>query len=331
MSGISEAIDALTLAARQAALLRGALSSGFLMHCAEDIAVEALATAAGLDAVRVRDLCVALHTAGVLETDHADRYRVSATYAPLLRDGMDIQFASDLAGVAVEERLLAEAFSPDGPTRYADLDAADRIAFAASVTVAPSTEQARSGIRTLIESVPPWWTALTADGARYLELGCGVAGGMLTYVQVYPSLRAVGVDLAADLLARARTDAVRLGVADRVRLVHEDAGSFNDPEPFDSVYWSQYFFPVGTRERTMANAYQRLRPGGVIIAPVMFPPGSDPADPGNALDVVLARGWDVPLVSAEKLSAELETAGFVDPGVYRTRFTVVVARRPRRP
>ena len=325
MDEINEAVGALGLAAQQAALLRGALTSGFLAHCAGEVSVGNLARATRLNPGRVRDLCVALRAAGVLASDNPDRYRLSVTYAPLLRHGTDTQIGHQLAGVAVRARLLEQLFTPDGPERYEDLAGPDREALAASVTLAPATPLARMAMTQLVELTPPWQDLLTGD-VRYLELGCGLSGAMLTMLQLHPRMTAVGVDLAGDLLDKARVEAATLGVADRVRHVHGDAATFTDPEPFDAVFWSQFFFPAASRVKTLANAYDRLRPGGLLITPVLL---TGPATAETALNEALFQSWDVPVLTAEELCTELETAGFTAPTVHPGPFaTAVVARRP---
>jgi SAM-dependent methyltransferase len=331
MTDMNQAVAELGLAAQQAALLRGALTSGFLTRCAGEISVQDLARATRLNPGRVRDLCIALRAAGVLDSDNPDRYRISVTYAPLLRDGADVQFANQLAGIEVNGRLLVQAFTPDGPERYQDLSQADRAAVAASVTLAPSTTLGRTAMGAAVDSVPEWRARLAGGEPRYLELGCGLGGAMLLLLQRYPGLTAVGVDLAGDLLDRAAAQATALGVAGRARFVLEDAAAFTDPEPFDVVFWSQFFFPAASRVKTMANVYDRMRPDGLVIVPTLIPPGTSPADPQTALDVLLTQSWDIPALTPDELCTELTTAGFVDPAVRPSPFaTYVVARRPER-
>jgi hypothetical protein len=77
--------------------------------------------------------------------------------------------------------------------------------------------------------------------------------------------------------------------------------------------------------------FARLRPGGLLLVPVL-PLGPDNAaapDPQAALDVLLVQPWGVPALSAGDLTAEIEAAGFenacVTPGPFAT---VVMAQRP---
>nr|WP_221383197.1 class I SAM-dependent methyltransferase [Actinoplanes polyasparticus] len=269
---------------------------------------------------------MALSAAGVLESDSPGQYRLSTTYAPLLQHGADKQFANLLAGTAVRARLLERMFTPEAGGNYQDLTGADRLALAASVTLAPSTPLAMAAMSQVAQSITPWQEMLNAGDVRYLELGCGVSGAMLTMLQLHPRLTAVGIDLAGDLIDRARAEAVALGVADRVRFGHGDAATFSDPEPFDAVFWSQYFFPAGSRALTLANAYERLRSGGLLVTPVLH---AGPADPVHPLNVALYQSWGIPVLTTEELCTELEEAGFAAPTACPGPVTpFVVARRP---
>ncbi|WP_305789712.1 class I SAM-dependent methyltransferase [Symbioplanes lichenis] len=320
------AIGGLGLAAEQAALIRGALASGFLARCRTSVTAAELTAQTGLP--HVPALCTALVAAGVLTAAGDDAYRVSDDYAGLFTAGADSFALRALQGVAVRERLVESHFSAAGSGSYWEVTDADRAALAASVTVDPATDFGRGAMAATIEAIPEVRDLVHGD-ARYLELGCGLSGALLSLLQLYPKLTAVAVDLAADLVARARAQSEALGVSDRVRFEVGDAAEFTDDEPFDLAFWSQFFYPARWRERTLANAYARLRPGGWLAAPALIVDGDQLAAPDAALNALMVSAWDVPVRTAAGLVAELEAAGFVD-ATARTGpvNTTVVARRP---
>lgn len=317
--GTFAAVSRLTLAAEQAALLRGALKSGFLARCARPVTLGQLAGASGLDVVLAGELGHALVALGVLTTDDRGRFVVAPDCRPLLDDGAGSYVLAQLDGAVVRQERIGQLFAGSQPDWYWKIDAASRHAFAASVTFDPATDLARSLAGGIISQVAGWHEA-SIDGARYLELGCGLAGALLTYLQLYPKVTAVGVELAGDLIESARARAAALGVADRVRFVIADATAFSDPEPFDVVFWSQFFFPAASREKALANALARLRPGGLLVAPVL---GTAP------LDVLLCRSLGVPALTPPGLAGEFEAAGFVSAHVHETSVLTVTARKPR--
>ncbi|GIJ43611.1 hypothetical protein Val02_04970 [Virgisporangium aliadipatigenens] len=324
MQTIKQAVDALALAAQQAGLLHGALTSGFLTQVGDGAEVRTLALRTGLAPDRVRALCVALAAAGVLERDGAERYRLSPSWAPVPHDGLDAQLANQLGNITVRGRLYAQMFRPQGPDRYDELPAADRLAIAAGSSQVSSSPLAQNALRASLRRRPVFADALDAGDVRVLELGCGLSGHLLTILHLYPRVTAVAVDTQAELLERAAADAAALGVADRVRYVHGDATLFTDPEPFDLVFWSQFFFPAATREKALATALHQLRPGGLLVLPVAIVEGPD--DPHDALRSLLLHSWGVPTRTAEELCAEVAAAGFAAPTAYAPGS--VLAHRP---
>jgi len=67
------------------------------------------------------------------------------------------------------------------------------------------------------------WLADGLDGGTVADAGCGWAELLLRVTAAAPHSRAVGVDLADDLVAEGRRRAASRGVADRVQLVVGDA------------------------------------------------------------------------------------------------------------
>ncbi len=175
------------------------------------------------------------------------------------------------------------------------------------------------------------------DGDRHLELGCGVAGRILCVLQAFPTLSAVGVELAPDLAAEAQRRGAALGVADRFEVLCADATTVRPDGFFDVAFWSQFFFPAASRAGTLATAYHALRPGGMLLAPLLGDPSVAESDPHGssarslALARVVHRLWGVPDRSPDDLADEVAQAGFVDVVVSAAAdagVLVVVATRP---
>lgn len=315
-SAVLAAVDQLATASEQAALVRLGLSSGLLVHCGEWVTLHDLAGTINAAETAVHDVCTALVAVGALQRD-GDRVRLSTSWLPLAQGGLDVMLARTLDGSEVRRGLIGDALS--APPTYWELASEPRRALAESVTLATTTAFGRAAAHGIIAEIPGLDEQLA--GVRWLELGCGVAGMLLGTLQHYPDMRAVGVDIAADLLDVARTRARELGVGDRVRFVACDARTYRDSEPFDLVFWSQFFFPAETRAETLRNAYARLRPGGMLVCPVL------PAD-RTSLNALITNRWGVPAVSAEELAAEVTAAGFADPQQYQGDFaSTVIARR----
>ena len=156
--------------------------------------------------------------------------------------------------------------------------------------------------------------------------------------QIYPALEAVGIELSDVLAAKARERDEAVGVADRVTVICGDVRDFDEPDSFDSVFWSQFFFPERARRGALDVALGSLKPGGTIRAPLMSDPVSTTADLRTsagrtyALDRVVHGGWGVPARGVDDLAAELVVAGFVDTEFQDVGFArIVAARKPSRP
>ena len=113
---------------------------------------------------------------------------------------------------------------------------------------------------------------------------------------------------------------------------------FDEPDSFDSVFWSQFFFPEPAWRGALDVALRSLKPEGTIRAPLMSDPVSTTADLRTsagrtyALDRVVHGGWGVPARGVDDLEAELVEAGFVDTEFQDVGFArIVAARKPSRP
>ena len=324
------AVSELGTAAEQAAIVRLALSSGLLVRCVEPTAEAELARALKVPLAVMTDVCSVLVSLGALHRD-GTRVHLTQAWAPLASGGVDLTLRRSLDGAAVRQHLLSSVFS--NHDTYWKLDDGQRGALADAVTLATTTEFGRDAVMGAIAGVPELKQTLEA-GARWLELGCGVAGMLLGTAHAFSRVTAVGIDIAPNLLKLAQERAEELGIADRVTFIHDDATSYTDDEPFDIVFWSQFFFPGDTRKATLANAFERLRPGGMLVCPIL-PGDQEPAETGSpiaqqaALNVLLFSGWGVPFRTGDTLAEEVDAAGFAEIRTYRESLPILMtARRP---
>jgi SAM-dependent methyltransferase len=319
------AVGALGTAVEQATLVRLALSSGLLQRAVEPVSESDLARALQAPVERVSAVCDALVAMGALERD-GGAVRLTPDWAPLAADGVDVTLERSLAGAIARQQTIAAALSPS--VDYWQADAQQRRDMADGVTLATTTGFGQAVVSGVLEDLPEIDERLRA-GARWLELGCGVAGMLLGTLHAYPKVTAVGVDIAGDLLDLAAERARQLGVADRVSFVRADATTYSDDEQFDIVFWSQFFFPAQTRRAALANAAERLRPGGRLLCPLV-PGDLEPAGSTStfaqqsALHALVFSGWGVPILSGEELADELSTAGFRVRSVRRNGLPVIL-------
>ncbi len=210
------------------------------------------------------------------------------------------------------------------------------MAYATAVSPNPFSDAVVALVRART-ATPPVVRERLRDNDRILELGCGVAGQIVCTLRAFPDVTAVAVERSADLAAEAERRAQALGVADRLQVIVGDSAAVRLEGQFDVVAWSQFFFPSESRAGALATAYAALRPGGLIVAPLLAHDSSGDADSfgTEARSVALTRvvhgGWGVPARSAAELVEEVSAAGFTDavaastPG---TGISIVAATRP---
>jgi cyclopropane fatty-acyl-phospholipid synthase-like methyltransferase len=147
-------------------------------------------------------------------------------------------------------------------------------------------------------------TAGREDG-RALDLGCGEGAWVIRALAARPGWQAVGVDLDAGALARARETATALGVERRIGLHHRDAREFTAKDPFDLVLCVGSTHAFGGLLPTLAAVRELLAPGGRLLVGDGFwqrepsPAALDGlgatreefADLATTTDRVLAAGW----------------------------------------
>ena len=269
-----QVLDPLVNARMLLALVEGADGAGLLRAMRTTTTVADLALATGLSEDRVCDVCAALTANDVAESDGSG-VRLTPAWAALTGPAAFAPLASALRLGDVGAQTLRHL---SGGSGFAGLSSVDRLAYATAVSPDPFSPGIVAAMRAGA-GVPDAVRGRLHDGDRHLELGCGVAGRILCVLQAFPTLTAVGVEQAPDLAAEAERRAAALGVADRFEVVCADATTARLDGTFDVAFWSQFFFTGPSRTGTLATAYQALRPGGMLLAPLLGDPALAESDP----------------------------------------------------
>lgn len=106
---------------------------------------------------------------------------------------------------------------------------------------------------------------LRAEGARALDVGCGVGWSSISLARAYPSLRVDGIDSDGASIADAERNAAEAGVADRVRFQVVDAAELEAAGGggYDAAFSWWHCLPASRAETPSAAAGTALRPGTV--------------------------------------------------------------------
>ncbi len=315
-----------------AGLLRGVWRRGIVAATAVPVTASEVAERCGLPVPHVHRVLTALVAYEVVDPVEGGRFQVSDRWRPLLLDPAPMSVPALITYAEARTHMVEQAVSTGED--YWESDVRVQAAYATGVSIDPESVHGRE-LLALGIAMDPELEQLLQSGGRYLELGCGAAGGMCGLLRLYPDVRATGVEISPALVQMARARAERLGITDRMEVILGDAADLDRPEAYDLAFWSQFFFRDSSRQAALRVLHRSLRPGGIVTAPLMPTPGDDldrlRTDDGreHSVDAVLHGAWGVPERTPEALQQELVDAGFTDTRVLeRAIGNVVRAVRP---
>jgi SAM-dependent methyltransferase len=249
--------------AKALALLGGAIETGIIDALRTGSTTKQLADVTGIDEQVIDDLCVALEVHGVVRRD-SDSYELTPDFALLSSPTAAIPLSNVIRYAMVMIRTLQTIAPSDAP--YTAAPAEDVLVMAEGSGVSALSSSPHVG-QVAIAAVMPEVEALWQAGARHMEVGCGVGSALFGTVTTYPNVTAVGIEIDELTAAETERRAHVLGVADRVEVRCMDACELQDKDAFDTIQWSQFFFPAATRPVVLRAMHRALKPGGYLFMP----------------------------------------------------------------
>ena len=147
------------------------------------------------------------------------------------------------------------------------------------------------------------------EGARVLDVGCGLGAIDVLLVERFGAAHVTGIDVEAPLVARAAARAEAAGLAGRVsaRLVSPGRFPFEDAA-FDVVFSKDSMIHIPDKRALYQDIHRVLVPGGWMVLSDWFGNGLEPTSAMREwLDVV---GLTFRLESIEVSAALVEACGF---------------------
>ena len=307
----SEIVGRLLFAEQAAALVRSCLASGLLEAAQEPRTAAELAASTAVPPEVAQALCEALWALEIFDQVNG-AFQLSPGLQAYLSPTAPLPLPNALTQSAQYRRLFADAASPHGPGQPTP---EVRLAIARGVWGAAASPVALASFAAVDEQMPEV-RRIWQRGGRHMELGCGAGRDLLRVAVPYPNTTVVGVDLEPSVLGEVMRQARELGVADRVTTRCCDAREIADVAAFDTVVWSQMFFPAAIRPAVTAVIRRALKPGGYLILPLLKEAPADeaarrsPAGRQVSLSTVLWRCWGLEWLGREQVRAELEAVGF---------------------
>lgn len=163
-----------------------------------------------------------------------------------------------------------------------------------------------------------WLSALTHSApVRILDLGSGPGTGSLALARQFPAAAVTAVDISARMLHRLREQAAAHGAADRISTLAANVDTswdeISERGPYDLMWAAAFLHHVADPGRTLTQAFENLRPGGLLAVtemdffPLFLPDDTGTGRPGLEARLHTATNTQ-PL---HEWTAQLQRTGFI--------------------
>jgi hypothetical protein len=161
--------------------------------------------------------------------------------------------------------------------------------------------------RPMVELWPDVGALLSRDGAVFVDVGVGGAGGAIAMCKLYPKLRVLGIDPLPAALLEARANVQAHGMTDRIELRAQRGDELVEERAFDMAFVPSKFMDDRGFEATLTRLARALKSDGVILTAAWRDVGEPRASAVSRLRTEL---WGAGPRSVETVTKMLERAGF---------------------
>jgi len=154
------------------------------------------------------------------------------------------------------------------------------------------------------------------SGCRVLDMGCGIGGASIMLTRDFGAAHVTGVDIAADLVERAKAAAAEAGFGGTTLFQPIDPGPFPfDDGSFDAVFIKDVVCHIEDKHAVFADVARVLKPGGRLLC-ADFVDGERADDLAQLYDdwiaAMLAYGLGFHFEKLEAYTSAYEAAGMGD-------------------
>jgi len=150
---------------------------------------------------------------------------------------------------------------------------------------------------------------LGRPGARFLDVGVGVAALAIAMCRAWPMLSVVGIDPFEVPLGLAKTAIAEAKLADRIELRCMGVEALTEEGSFDLAWLPVVFVPAAALPKALARMTASLRHGGWLLAAVVGEAGDERA---RASWRLINEVWGGACARAEDVERELAGVGLTD-------------------
>jgi predicted O-methyltransferase YrrM len=148
---------------------------------------------------------------------------------------------------------------------------------------------------------------LEKPGARFLDVGVGVASLAIGMCRAFPQIHAVGLDVFDVPLAMAKDNVARASLEGRIELRKLAVGDLRDEQTFDLAWLPTFFVPREEMKAALARVHASIKPGGWLLCAIG---GSNGDDRQRATLGLMCELWGGATLSAAETESALKAAGF---------------------
>jgi 2-polyprenyl-3-methyl-5-hydroxy-6-metoxy-1,4-benzoquinol methylase len=227
---------------------------------------EETANKVGLSERYVREWLGAMVTAGVVSVDPTStRYELPLEHAAFLTreagsNHMAV-FTQYIAMLGAVEDEIVECFKKGGGVPY------EKFLRFHAVMAEDSGQSVLSSLESHVLPLVPELTDQLAKGIRVLDIGCGSGRIMNRLADLYPNSRFTGIDLSAEGIGVAHSEASQEGLRNIEFLIH-DVSNFDEtaePEVFDLITTFDAIHDQAKPLNVLRGIHRTLKTEGVYL------------------------------------------------------------------
>jgi hypothetical protein len=151
---------------------------------------------------------------------------------------------------------------------------------------------------------------LESQGARFLDVGVGVASLAMGMCRAFPAMSVVGVDTYDVPLAIARDRIALANLGDRIELRRAPIEDLADERAFDLAWVPGFFIAEDVLPRALARVRASMRDGGWMVFGTCEAPAATPRQ--QAMFSLVNDLWGGPVLTVADAESLVKTAGFRD-------------------